>query len=136
MLRDEFEEAVRFHVMGSNSTLDRNLRGLTSAEGSVALALPLGETIGRSYTCAQYSLFGHKRGVLYVCRTLLVWQSGTTRLAMRFADLASVTLQKAHWSGSPSVVLTSRTAPHKLEVRALQLFEQKLTTSCQMHKNG
>lgn len=73
--RGMFEEAVRLHVLGSNSALDRQLRGVaTLGVTPAALRLPPGEAVLRSYACALYSLLlRNHRGALHVCRSLLLF---------------------------------------------------------------
>lgn len=72
--RGMFEEAVRLHVLGSNSALDRQLRGVATAGVTpAALRLPPGEAVLRSYACALYSLLRNHRGALHVCRSLLLF---------------------------------------------------------------
>lgn len=72
--RGMFEEAVRLHVLGSNSALDRQLRGVaTVGVTPAALRLPPGEAVLRSYACALYALLRNHRGALHVCRSLLLF---------------------------------------------------------------
>lgn len=72
--RGMFEEAVRLHVLGSNSALDRQLRGVaTSGVTPSALRLPPGEAVLRSYACALYALLRNHRGALHVCYGLLLF---------------------------------------------------------------
>jgi hypothetical protein len=116
--RDEVEEAVRLHVMGTNTLLDRQLRGLAAATAPAALWLQPGETIERAFDCALYSTVRqNRRGVLYVCRSMLLFVSGGTRITARLADVARVELSRSSWLGGPSVVVLSKAPPLKLEVR-------------------
>ena len=69
-----FEEAVRLHVLGSNSALDRQLRGVaTTGTTPSALRLPPGEAVLRSYACALYALVRNHRGALHICHTLMLF---------------------------------------------------------------
>jgi GRAM domain len=115
--RDDVEEAIRLHVMGTNTLLDRQLRGIAAATAPAALGLPPGEQIARSYDCALHSTVRqNRRGVLYVCRAMLLFVGGTARASVRLADIERVELARVTWLGGRSVVVTSRAPPHKIEV--------------------
>ena len=82
------EGAVRLHVMGSGSCLDRSLRGLEVTPGSHTLQLPPGESILRSFQCRRYGAVQDSPGVLYLCSRLLVFDGpGGARVQVRHAHL-------------------------------------------------
>eukprot|EP00892_Ulva_mutabilis_P012180 jgi/Ulvmu1/9334/UM050_0084.1 len=116
--RGAFEEAVRLHVLGCNSALDRQLRGVaTTGTTPSALRLPPGEAVLRSYACALYALVRNRRGALHVCHSLLLFagRDDTYRTVVRFEHVISVELAKGHWRGGLYVVLATSHPPHKLE---------------------
>lgn len=52
-VRDQLIQAIRLHVMGTDTCLDRCLRGLEGTQGALAMALPAGEAIVSSFPCSK-----------------------------------------------------------------------------------
>ena len=115
--RDALLDALRAHVAGTESTLDRQLRGVTAAVAAAALRLPPGERIARSYACVLHRAVRSRRGVLYVLRRELVFVAGARREHAALLAIDRVELARGRWTGQPSVHIACDSPPRRFEVR-------------------
>lgn len=110
-------DALRAHVAGTNSTLDRQLRGVLAAVAAATLQLPPGEQIARSYACVLQRTVRSRRGVLYVLSRELVFVAGARREHVALLAIDRVELSRGRWSGQPSVHVACDNPPRRFEVR-------------------
>lgn len=119
--RDDFAAAVRSHVAGTNTMLDRQLRGVAAASAAAAsLKLPRGERVERAYACAVSRVVRNRRGVLYVCQRRLLFVASSAekgRAAVAYDSIDNVELSKGKWKGEPSVRIACVNPPRRFEVR-------------------
>ena len=113
-------------VAGTNSTLDRQLRGATSATAAAALNLPAGQRIERAYAYASFSALRSERGVLYGCTDALVFRPGSERHSrwdVPYGRIERVELTSARWRSEPTVLVVCRAPVTRLEFGGLSEVE-------------
>ncbi|MEW5314078.1 MAG: hypothetical protein WDW38_005601 [Sanguina aurantia] len=103
-VRDQLIQAIRLHVMGTDTCLDRCLRGLEGTQGALAMALPAGEAIVASFPCSKYAVLQPIPGVLYLCTSRLVFDSANSRQTILYSDLTSLKRTK-DWRGGVWMLL-------------------------------